>query len=111
MIALGNAPGYLEVKGLVIAFISGNDPFHQAPPFVIGMRILQADAIQAVLQALQMIGQAKRLARINRNDFVHAIAKNEASIQYGNSRFLDGHEMTVQINHSLLKKTFSGASN
>jgi predicted RNA methylase len=99
MIALGNAPGHVQVKGLIIAFISGNDPFHQTPPFGIRMWILQADAVQAVLQALQMIGQTKRLARVNRNDFIHAIAKNEAPVQHGNARFIDGYEITVQINH------------
>ena len=93
MVTLGNPARDVEIKRLVIAIIAGNNLFQQPAPFVVRMRILKANSVKAVLQAEQMFRPTKRLAGIHRNDFVHAIAKNETSVQYRNSRFLDRHEM------------------
>ena len=82
MVALGHAARDVQVEILVICFIARNQLVDELPPFGIAVRVLQADAVQAVLQSLQVISQTKHMARIYRDDFVYAVAKNKTAIQY-----------------------------
>jgi hypothetical protein len=43
--------------------------------------------------------KTKRLARIDRDHLVNAVAENESSIEHRNDRVFDWHELAVQINH------------
>ena len=99
MVPPGHAPGHMQVEVLIVTIVAGDNLFQQTAPFLVGMRVLQTNTIKAVLQAEQMFSQAKRLVGINRDDFIHAVTKNETSIQHGNACFLDRHEITVEINH------------
>jgi len=77
-----------KVQVLVFSFVPGDNFCDNLYPSGDAVRIGNPDAIQAVLQALQVFSQAKCTTRIHRNNFVHPVAEDEAAIQHGNPGFL-----------------------
>jgi len=89
----------LDVRRGIDAVHQFHQTADQAHPGLVVVRIGEPDAVQAVLQAPQMLGEPERVARIHRNHLVNAVAENEAAIEHRNAGLLDRHEFAVQIDH------------
>ena len=64
MIALGRPARDVQVQVLVFAFVARDQFLDDGRPFRIAVRVGQLDTVQAVLQPLQVLGQAERAARL-----------------------------------------------
>ena len=98
MSALGNAASDLQIQRLVVARIASDDVVDKFAPLRIRQRIPEPDAGQAVLQAFEVFGQPERVARIDRNHLIHAVAENEAAIEHRDACFFKRHEFAVEVN-------------
>ena len=70
----------LQVYGLVTAAISFNQRVQYVFPFVIREWVTNPNSLKAVLQALEMMCQAKQPFSVNRYDFIDAIPEQEAPV-------------------------------
>ncbi|MNC86359.1 hypothetical protein D3C83_20130 [compost metagenome] len=98
MVAPRRAPRHLQVDRLVLAGVARDDILREAGPFRVRHRVGKADAVEAVLEAPQVLGQPECMARVDRNHFVDAVAKNEAAVQHRYPGLLQRHELAIQIN-------------
>jgi hypothetical protein len=97
MVTLCDTPRDMQIEVLVLALVLTDDVFDDVCPLTIAVRIRQFDAIQTVLQAAQMFGQAERPAVVDRDDFIHAIAEDEPSIQHRHAGLFDRHVVSIEI--------------
>ena len=68
-----------------------------APPGHV-VRVGQADAVEAALQAAQVLVEPERLFRVHRHQFVDAVAEDEAAVEHRNLRVGERQELAVEIN-------------
>jgi len=70
MIALGDAPGDLKIDRLIVERRTRNQLADDRFPFGGGVRIGEPDAVEAALQACEVLREAIRLAVIDGNQFI-----------------------------------------
>src|SRR5262249_51783944 len=88
----------LQVDRLVVTGVARHDVVYESGPVSIGERIGEPYAVEAALQSPQVLTQTERVARIDGNQFVDAVAENENAVQHRNPRFFERHEFTVEVN-------------
>src|SRR5262249_25502495 len=66
-------------------------------PLRIRMRVRHPDAVEASLQAREMMREAERLAAIHRNELVHAVAVDEAAVEHRDVRLRDRQGLAVEV--------------
>mgnify|MGYP003694379249 CR=1 FL=1 len=66
MITLRHAARNLEIDALVVERLARDDFADDRRPFGVRVRIREADAVEAVLEAREMLRQAERLPAIDR---------------------------------------------
>ncbi|MCY1230805.1 hypothetical protein D9M72_432330 [compost metagenome] len=97
MRALGDAARHLDVDQLVRQAVGLDHLADQLQPLPGAVRIGNPDALQAAVQAGQMLVPAEWLAVVVRDDFVDAIAKDEAAIEDGDAGFGEGGQGAVEV--------------
>jgi hypothetical protein len=85
----------LQVYGLVTAVITFNQFGQYVSPFIIRKGVANPHSIKAVLQAFEMMCQAKQAFTVNRYDFIDAIPEQEAPVHDGNMGFFKWQKRTV----------------
>ena len=58
----------------------------------VGVRIGEPDAVEAVLQAREVLRQPERLAPVDGDELVDAVAVDEAAVEHGDLRVLDAED-------------------
>jgi hypothetical protein len=61
------------------------------------MRVHQSDAVEAALQPSEMLSQAIGLPVVDGDQFIYAVAINEAAIEYGNFRVFKRQKAAIEI--------------
>jgi len=61
------------------------------------MRVHHSDAIEAALQTSEMLLQAKGLSVVDGNQFIYAVAIDEAAIEYGDFRVFKRQKAAIEI--------------
>ena len=80
MVALCHAARDVQVDVLVLRLVALDEFAHAFFPFIVRVRVGDAYAIKAALQAHQVLVQPERAARVHRDDFVDAVAENEPAV-------------------------------
>ena len=109
VVALRHAARHLEIDALVRERLAADELAHQRLPLRVRVRIGEADAVEAALQPREVMRQAERLAGVDGNQFVDAVAEDEAAVQHGHFRFAQRDELAVQERRSDRDRTWSGA--
>ena len=89
MIPFGHAASNMQIEVLIFRLVARNQFLNNFCPFSIAVGIADLNVLKAAAQTLQVLGQTKDVARINRYHLVHAIAKDEAAIKHRNLGFVD----------------------
>ena len=86
MVALGDAARDLEVDALVVERLPRDQVADERLPLRVGVRIGEADAVEAALQAREMLRQPERLAAVHGHQLVDAVAVDEAAVEHRDLR-------------------------
>jgi hypothetical protein len=97
MVARRDPAGDLDVERLVVEVLQRDQPQDQFAPFGDSVRVGKADAVEARLQAVQVIVEPERLLRIHRHQFVDAVPEDEAAVEHGNLRLGQRQELAVEV--------------
>ena len=97
MVALGHAARDLEVDALVVERLPRDEVADDRLPLRVGVRIREADAVEAALQARQVMRQAERLAAVDGHELVHAVAVDEAAVEHRDVRVGERQELAVEV--------------
>jgi hypothetical protein len=62
------------------------------------VRIREAYPVEAVLQPGKVLWEPERLAAVHRDEFVDAVAVDEAAVEDGDPGVFDGKKRSVEIN-------------
>jgi hypothetical protein len=99
VIALGDAARHLEIDALVVEGLLGDQLQDDVAPLGPAVGVADPDGGEAALQAREVLVDAERHARVDRDQLIDAVAEDEAAVQHGDLRFLDRHEPSVQKDH------------
>ena len=97
MVTLGNAASHLKIQALILEGSTRDKLADDRFPFGVGVRVHQSDAVEAALQASEMLSQAIRLSVVDGDQFIYAVAIDEAAIEYGNFRVLKWQKAAIEI--------------
>ena len=86
-----NPARHLDVYGLIVKVLRGDQGVDALAPLVHLQGIAQTNTLQAGLQAAQVLPDAERFARIHRDEFIHAVAKHKPAIQHRDARLGQRH--------------------
>jgi len=89
VIALCHASGHLEVDALLVEGLARDQFGDDRAPLGLRMRIDQTDAVEAALEAREVLRQSERLAMIDRDDLVDTVAVDEAAVEHGHLGVLE----------------------
>jgi len=89
MITLGHAARHLKIDGLIIERSPRDELADDRFPFGIGVRVDEPDAVEAALKPGKMLPQAIRLPAVDRDQFIHTVAVDEAAIEHGHFRVFE----------------------
>jgi hypothetical protein len=110
VVALRHTARQLQIDALVVVWLARDQFRDDRRPFARGVRVRETDPVEAALQAGEMLRQAERLAAIDGDEFVDAVAEDESAVEHGNLRVLDGEKRAVQVNrHSGSRPGFVGS--
>ncbi len=87
----------MNINGQIVGIALLNDAFDQRPPLLQRMRIGQPDAVERLLQSSEVFVDAEGTARIDRDNFVSAVAKQKTTVERRNFRFVQWQKLPVQI--------------
>src|SRR5438874_9630601 len=107
MVALRDAARDLEIDGLVLEGLQRHDAFDKAAPLLPRIWIADADRGEAALEACEMLVEPERHLGIHRDDFVDAIAEDEAAIEHGHLGLGERQILAVQQNRRYLIHSLS----
>src|SRR5439155_27298013 len=97
VVALGDTAGHLQVHTLMVERLFGDQFADEGLPLRVAVRVGKPDAVEAALQAPEVMGQTKRLAMINRHKLVDTVAVNKAAIEDRDLRVFEWQELAVEI--------------
>jgi hypothetical protein len=97
MVTLGNAASHLKIHSLIVERSARDKLADDRFPFGIGMRIPHSDAIEAALQASEMLSQAIGLSLVDGDQFIYAVAIDEAAIEHGDFRVFERQKAAIEI--------------
>src|ERR1700682_558671 len=97
MVTLGNTASHLKIQPLIFEGSTRDELADDRFPFAVGVRVHQSDAVEAALQASEMLSQAIRLSLVDGYQFIYAVAINEATIEYGNFRVFKRQKGAIEI--------------
>src|SRR5260370_7387276 len=97
MVTLGNAASHLKIQSLIVEGSTRDKLADDRFPFRVGVRVHQSDAVEAALQASEMLSQAIGLPVVDGDHFIYAVAINEPPIDYGNFPASTPHKAPLQI--------------
>ena len=105
VIALGHAARHLQVDALIGERLARDQLADDRRPFRRRMRVRQADAVEAALQAREVLRHPERCALIDRDQLVDAVAVDEAAVQHRNLRVGEGEKLPVEVDgHRVLSE-------
>src|ERR1700681_4622976 len=84
MVTLGNAASHLKIQSLIVERSARDKLANDRFPFGIGMRVHHSDAVEAALQTSEMLSQAIGLSVVDGDQFIYAVAIDEAAIEHRN---------------------------
>ena len=75
----------------------GHQLVRNSEPLLARHRVGNAHLLEAALQSRHMLGKAKRLAPVNRDDLVDAVTKNESAIHDADFCVAQGRERAIEV--------------
>src|ERR1700682_6619706 len=97
MVTLGGAARHLKIDALIVEGSTRNKLADDRFPFGGGVRVRQPDAVEAALQASEMLSQTKRLSVVDGDQFVYPVTIDEAAIEHGNFRVFERQKAAIEI--------------
>jgi len=97
MVARRNAARDLEVDGLRCIAARRDQAHHDAAPLGQRERIGDLQLGQRSIEPRHVFFKAERLAAVDGNDFIDAVAENEAAVEHADLGILDGGVFAVEV--------------
>src|SRR3569623_591407 len=91
------AARHLNVDRLVGKILLRDQLQDALTPLAHAVRVGQADAVEAELQATQVRVEPEGLPRIHRDQFVDAVTKDKATVEHRHLRLGERQELSVQV--------------